>query len=115
MLSDSRPREDSEPEKSKIFSEGVSAGAAAVGEQADDKLKHAMKKLMSAVKMIVMLKEKLDPLKQKLTLVLEHMSPEDAKKAKGILHHIKVIDIYSQVTKGLMAGVIIAGCLTQGG
>ena len=56
----------------------------------------------------------LQPLKQKLTLVLEHMSPEDAKKATGILHHIKVIDIYSQVTKGLMAGVIIAGCLTQG-
>merc|ERR1719407_319542 len=50
----------------------------------------------------------LEPLKEKLSLALEHMSPEDAKKAEGILNHIKVLGVYSKVTAGLMAGVVAA-------
>merc|ERR1719387_1377754 len=67
-----------------------------------------MKRLMGAVKMIVMLQPMLEPLKEKLSLALEHMSPEDAKKAEGILNHIKVLGVYSKVTAGLMAGVVAA-------
>merc|ERR1719333_122425 len=67
-----------------------------------------MKRLMGAVKMIVMLQPMLEPLKEKLSLALEHMSPEDAKKAKSILNHIKVLGVYSKVTAGLMAGVVAA-------
>merc|ERR1719198_2683777 len=50
----------------------------------------------------------LEPLKEKLTLALKHMSPEDAAKAKGILKHIKALDLYSKVTASLMAGVVAA-------
>merc|ERR1719353_135788 len=67
-----------------------------------------MKRLMGAVKMIVMLQPMLEPLKEKLTLALEHMSEADAKKANGILKHIKVLGVYSKVTAGLMAGVVAA-------
>merc|ERR1719353_813646 len=67
-----------------------------------------MKRLMGAVKMIVMLQPMLEPLKEKLTLAVEHMSPKDAKKAEGILNHIKVLGVYSKVTAGLMAGVVAA-------
>jgi len=69
---------------------------------------HGMKQLMGAVKMIVMLQPMLEPLKEKLTLALKHMSPEDAAKAKGILKHIKALDLYSKVTASLMAGVVAA-------
>merc|ERR1719231_967321 len=50
----------------------------------------------------------LEPLKEKLTLALEHMPPADAKKASGILKHIKALGVYSKVTAGLMAGVVAA-------
>jgi hypothetical protein len=67
-----------------------------------------MKQLMGAVKMIVMLQPMLEPLKEKLEMAMDHMSPEDAKKADSILKHIKALDVYSKVTAGLMAGVIAA-------
>jgi hypothetical protein len=69
---------------------------------------HGMKQLMGAVKMIVMLQPMLEPLKEKLSMALEHMAPEDQAKAEGILKHIKALDVYSKVTAGLMAGVIAA-------
>merc|ERR1719324_155068 len=50
----------------------------------------------------------LEPLKEKLTLALEHMPAEDADKAKGILKHIKALGVYSKVIAGLMAGVVAA-------
>jgi hypothetical protein len=99
--------EDDKSEQSKDSDEDAPAEPHKLSEE-QAKAMQGMQKLMGAVKMIVMLEPMLEPLKEKLTLALEHMTAEDADKAKGILKHIKALDVYSKVTAGLMAGVVAA-------
>ena len=35
---------------------------------------------------------------RKLTLSMEHLSPEDREKAERVLDHIKALDAYARVT-----------------
>jgi hypothetical protein len=99
--------EESTPDEGKVAA-APDADAGAAGEEADGNAMAGMKQLMGAVKMIVMLQPMLEPLKQKLEGALEHMAPDEAEKAKGILKHIMALDVYAKVTAGLMAGVVAA-------
>ena len=67
-----------------------------------------MQQLMSSVKMIVMLQPMLEPLKKKIEATVQHMQPEEAEKAMGIMKHILALDVYSKVTTQLLAGVVAA-------
>merc|ERR1719161_3468404 len=91
--------EESTPDEGKVAA-ASDADAGAAGEEADGNAMAGMKQLMGAVKMIVML--------QRLEGALEHMAPDEAEKAKGILKHIMALDVYAKVTAGLMAGVVAA-------
>merc|ERR1719388_425016 len=75
---------------------------------AQENAMQGMQKLMGAAKMIAMLEPMLEPLRRKLTLSMEHLSPEDREKAERVLDHIKALDAYARVTTSLMAKLAAA-------
>merc|ERR1719171_1637076 len=60
----------------------------AAGEAGASDAMVGMQQLMSSVKMIVMLQPMLEPLKKKIEATVQHMQPEEAEKAMGIMKHI---------------------------